>query len=144
MPRCVTSPSLPFSLSPRLFLTHSLIFLSPTSSPWNYVYAFSLTGLLGAIHDFLPIGINIITWEAPFSLDLTNVATDLLYCLDMYNVTCGERVLKTSDCDVNETHYIISPDMNYVFELAISARSNVPNSGNGTSFSRKGTITLVK
>ena len=60
----------------------------------------------------------------------------------MYNITCGVRVMKTSDCHVTETRYIV-PLLDYLFEVAIIARSNVPGARNGTLFSKQGTVEPV-
>ena len=59
--------------------------------------------------------------------------------MDRYNITCGVRVMKTSDCHVTEIRYVI-PLLGYLFEVAITARSssNVPGARNGTIFSKQG------
>ena len=31
-----------------------------------------------------------ISWEPPFSLDLTNTDPNIIYCVEVYNITCGE------------------------------------------------------
>ena len=74
-------------------------------------------------------------WTAPFSLDLTNVEPDIVYCVDVYNITCGGRELLISDCDVTETSYtsdVIVPD-GYIREYIVTPRSNVEGAVNGTS-----------
>ena len=43
-------------------------------------------------------------WDAPFSLDLTNAEPDIVYCVEVYNITC-RRSLLISECDVMETSY---------------------------------------
>ena len=75
-----------------------------------------------------------IVWEAPFSLNLTNVEPDIAYCVDVYNITCGGRELLISDCDVTETSYtsdVIAPD-GYIYEYIVTPRSNVEGASNGT------------
>ena len=74
-------------------------------------------------------------WTAPFSLDLTNVEPDIVYCVEMYNITCGGRELLISDCNVTETSYtsdVIVPD-GYIYEYIVTPRSNVEGAVNGTS-----------
>ena len=76
-----------------------------------------------------------ILWEAPFSLNLTNVEPDIVYCVEVYNITCGGRELLISDCDVTETSYtcdVIAPD-GYIYEYTVTPRSNVEGALNGTS-----------
>ena len=73
-------------------------------------------------------------WEAPFSLNLTNIEPDIAYCVDVYNITCGEREHIISDCNVTETSYTsdaIAPD-GYLYEYIVTPRSNVEGAVNGT------------
>ena len=75
-----------------------------------------------------------ILWEAPFSLNLTNVEPDIVYCVEVYNITCGRRKLLISDCDVTETSYtsdVIAP-VGYIYEYIVSPKSNVEGAINGT------------
>ena len=75
-----------------------------------------------------------LSWTEPFSLDLTNVEPDIVYCVDVYNITCGGRELLISDRDVTETSYtsdVIAPD-GYIYEYIVTSRSNVEGAINGT------------
>ena len=77
---------------------------------------------------------SIISWNPPFSLDLTNVEPDIVYCVGVHNITCGGRELLISDCDVTETSYtsdVIAPD-GYIYEYIVTPRSNVEGALNGT------------
>ena len=76
-----------------------------------------------------------LSWDAPFSLDLTNVDPDIVYCVEVYNITCGRRDLIISDCNVTEPSYTsddIAPD-GYIYEYTVTPRSNVEGASNGTS-----------
>ena len=76
-----------------------------------------------------------ISWEAPFSLNLTNAEPDIEYCVDVYNVTGKEEeVLVNSGC-VTTVHYSFCPDdpsPDHLFTFTVTPRSNVPDSVNGT------------
>ena len=75
-----------------------------------------------------------IVWAAPFSLNLTNVEPDIVYCVEVYNITCGGRELLISDCDVMETSYtsdVLQPG--YIYEYTVTPRTNVEGAQNGTS-----------
>ena len=75
-----------------------------------------------------------LTWIPPFSLDLTNVDPDIVYCVEVYNITCGGRELVISDCNVTENSYTsdaIGPDV-YIYEYTVTPRSNVKAAQNGT------------
>ena len=89
--------------------------------------------LPGALDDVsgLRIETSTIKWEPPFSLDLTNVEIDIVFCVEIYNVTCGARDLVISDCDVTSTNYTITPD-GYLYEFIVIPRSNVEGAMNGT------------
>ena len=76
----------------------------------------------------------LITWEAPFSLNLTTAEPDVQYCVNVYNVTEGEELVE-SRCDITETNYIYTPDNpspDHLFNFTVTPRSNVPGSLNGT------------
>ena len=68
---------------------------------------------------------SILSWSPPFSLDLTNIEPDIVYCVEVYNITCGERDLIISDCDVTEPSYTSSAPDGYIYEYIIIPRSNV-------------------
>ena len=75
-----------------------------------------------------------LTWVSPFSLDLTGVDLDVVYCVEVYNITCGRRDLIISDCNVTEPSYTsddIAPD-GYLYQYIVTPRSNVPGARNGT------------
>ena len=75
-----------------------------------------------------------ITWTPPHSLDLTGVDPDIVYCVEVYNITCGRRDLIISDCNVTEPSYTsddIAPD-GYMYEYIVTPRSNVEGARNGT------------
>ena len=74
-----------------------------------------------------------LSWVAPFSLDLTNVDPDIVYCVEVYNITCG-RSLLISECDVMETSYTNDAlHSGYIYEYTVTPRSNVEGARNGTS-----------
>jgi hypothetical protein len=79
-----------------------------------------------------------ISWEAPFSLDLTGIDPDIVYCVEVYNITCG-RSLLISECDVMETNYTNAALLpGYIYEYTVTPRSNVDLASNGTSLSIAG------
>ena len=84
-------------------------------------------------------------WVAPFSLNLTNVDPDIVYCVEVYNITCGRRDLIISDCNVTEPSYTsddIVPD-GYIYEYTVTPRSNVEGARNGTSLTKMGVLIIV-
>ena len=85
-----------------------------------------------------------ILWIAPFSLNLTNVEPNIVYCVEVYNITCGWRELLISDCDVMETSYT-SDDLQpgYIYEYTVTPRSNVEGAQNGTCKTVTGVSKMV-
>ena len=74
-----------------------------------------------------------LSWVPPFSLDLTNVEPDIVYCVEVYNITCGRRHL-ISECDVMETSYTNDAlHSGYIYEYTVTPRSNVQGATDGES-----------
>ena len=81
----------------------------------------------------------ILSWEAPFSLNLTS-EPDVAYCVDVHNITesdnKGAACLILSDCNVLTTYFVYNstdPNPRDYFQFTIIPRSNVPGARNGTS-----------
>ena len=94
-------------------------------------------GPLQSVSDFQRNGSTII-WEAPFSLNLTNIEPDIVYCVEVYNITC-RRSHVISDCDVMKSRYT-NDDLQsgYIYEYTITPRSNVQGALNGTDLEISG------
>ena len=73
-----------------------------------------MTGLLASVRDLTysdSLTIIIISWSAPFSLDVTGVDPDIWYSVLIYNVTDNPTAIPCTDCmDITETHYTFTPD----------------------------------
>ena len=107
----------------------------------SFVYVLLLLGPLDAVTSLTKVN-STISWEPPFSLDLTNVEPDIVYCVDVYNITCGGRDLVSSDCSVTDTNYTSLSD-DYLYEYIVTPRSNVEGVENGTSQPFKGEFVMV-
>ena len=83
-----------------------------------------------------------ISWGAPFSLDLTNIEPDIVYCVEVYNITCGRSHL-VSECDIMETNFTSDTlQSGYIYEYTVTPRSNVTGAQNGTSLTITGESSL--
>ena len=74
-------------------------------------------------------------WQSPFSLNLTTAEPDIVYCVDIFNIT-DERDHLISSCSVFKTYYnfeVDNPDTKDLFQLIITPRSNVEGARNGTT-----------
>ena len=72
-----------------------------------------------------------LTWDAPFSLDLTTAEPDIQYCVDVHSVPGGQLVEST--CDIIDTNYTFSTSDQDQLVFTVTPRSNVEGSLNGTS-----------
>ena len=83
-----------------------------------------------------------ITWTPPPSIDLTNVEPDIVYCIEVQNITCGERGdVIVSECGITEPIYQ-SRDipLNYIYNITVTPMSNVEGALNGTPAYLKGIV----
>ena len=90
----------------------------------------------------LNVGLNsssTLTWDPPFSLNLTSVHPDVIYCVDIYNITCGIAEHLMSDCNVAEPYYSFYGEDD-IHKFTVTPRSNVPNSRNGAASFKSGII----
>ena len=89
---------------------------------------------------------SIITWMAPFSLNLTGVDPNIIYCVEVYNITCGVDDLVVDDCNVTEPRFVDNRlQQGYIYRITITPRSNGQNGQNGTSNTIQGVrlVTLL-
>ena len=77
------------------------------------------------------LNVSTLTWNPPFTLDLTSIHPDIIYCVDIYNITCGNFEHLVSDCSVAEPHYT-SYSEDEIREFSVTPKSNADNSRNGT------------
>ena len=101
------------------------------------------TGPLDKVTD-ITRSTSTITWEAPFSLNLTNVDPSIVYCVEVVNITCGAEDLVVGDCDVIEPRYVVNRlQQGHVYRIAITPRSIGENPQNGTSNTLQGTPSYI-
>ena len=82
---------------------------------------------------------QILFWEQPFSLNLTNADPDVVYIIDIYrlNTTCFDHQhLKHSEIVFQPYFEFIQPPFPY--EVIVTPRSNVEGARNGTSLTYSG------
>ena len=95
----------------------------------------TLAGLLAAVGspsvDLLGTDI-ILTWTAPFTLDISNVDPDITYCVDVVNSTSLSTVL--SECGITVTEFSFSIPLGRVCDNYTFTVTPVNRAGNGTAF----------
>ena len=88
--------------------------------------------------------LSTLTWIPPPSLDLTGIDPDIVYCVVVYNITCGRRDHIISDCNVTEPNYTSAYIVDgYVYEYTVIPRSNMEGASNGTSVTVAGISKLI-
>ena len=76
-----------------------------------------------------------ISWEPPFSLNLTTAEPDIQYCVNVYNATRND-ILVVSECNITKSSFVFIPsnqDPNIHYVFTVTPRSNVQGSSNGTT-----------
>ena len=99
----------------------------------------TITGKLEAVDNLtskpMPSSIQL-SWQPPFSLNLTTAEPDVVYCVDIiqYKSTDIEGHV-VSNCSVYYPRYnfmMENPDPRDLFQFQITPRSNVEGASNGT------------
>ena len=84
-----------------------------------------------------------ITWEPPFSLNLTGVEPDIIYSIEIVAIVSGcnstEDLLFWSDSNVTNNYYDGENfDPSYIYNITITPRSNVDDAIQGHTSVLKG------
>ena len=102
-----------------------------------------MVGVLGAVCNLTsvstPSAIQL-SWLPPFSLNLTTAEPDIVFCVDIFNITDHTNAdidHLVSDCSVIEAHYKFNIDNSNIdaedlFKFVVTPRSNVEGARNGT------------
>ena len=91
------------------------------------------------------VSVIALTWKPPFSLCLTTAHPDVVYCVDIFNVTTGvlTRDHLVTNCSVFEPCYnftVEQPNARDLFQFIVTPRSNVEGAKNGTTNEINGTF----
>ncbi len=76
-----------------------------------------------------------LSWQPPFSLNLTTAEPDIVYCVNVFNIT-DERDYLISNCSVFETYYnfvVENPDPKDTFQFIVTPRSNIEGARSGNT-----------
>ena len=71
----------------------------------------SLEAVVNLMAKFISSAIQL-SWQRPFSLNLTTAEPDIVYCVDVFNITHGEteRDHLISNCSLFEPYYTFAVD----------------------------------
>ena len=80
-----------------------------------------------------------LSWQPPFSLNLTTAEPDIVYCVNVFNIT-DERMEKDhliiSNCSVFVAYYnfvVENPNPQDLFQLIVTPRSNIEGARSGNA-----------
>ena len=80
-----------------------------------------------------------IYWDILPSLDINDTNPDIVYSVELYEITCGQNILVSHDIVFgNNTRKNIEPLQAY--KVVITARNNVERARNGTSVVMRGIL----
>ena len=68
-------------------------------------FFFCLGPLNPIVNPVIAVANRSLSWDPPFTLDLPDISLDIVYCVDVYNISCQYRELLNSDCQVQESVY---------------------------------------
>ena len=73
------------------------VFFVQIQGKYQYLVIIKLLILIGLLNEVKDVNVSIncssitLTWQPPFSLDITNTDPDMIFCVEVYNVSEGER-----------------------------------------------------
>ena len=77
---------------------------------------------------------NILTylWDPLPSLNLTDIDPDIVYTVELYQITCGQSILISHET-VAEYSISYTVDLMQIYKAVLSPKNNVVNARNGTN-----------
>ena len=128
----------------------SLIVITLSLTVHLCIYTGHLQPVLN-LHFDMDLSVNTaisISWDPPFSLNLTTAEPDIQYCVDVYNATeegnnleciiTAESIRLLSQCLIQRTYYFhpqTDPYLQHLYCFVVTSRNNIPNANNGTQSS---------
>ena len=103
-----------------------------------------VAGPLGAVTTLVRTP-SIITWEPPFSLNLTDIEPDIIYCIEVFLTDCGIEYFILRDCSVTTNYYDTERFVpGYTYKVTVTPRSNVVNALPGIPLEFEGKTSVEK
>ena len=118
-------------------LANKHLYKHKRNAPNNEKIQYIHLGPLSAVTQFRRLTPNqvVYRWTPPPTLDLTDVSQDIVYSIEIYNITCGANDLLSSQYRLNISLYenaLLDPQ--HVYKVVVVPRSNVQGAMNGTTF----------
>ena len=75
----------------------------------------------------------LLSWQPPFTLNLSNIEPNIVYCIDVFTISCG-TIHAFSKCDITQLYFQYNgSDPRNKYQFIITPRSNVAGAINGTA-----------
>lgn len=99
--------------------------------------------MLGPVHnltrDSTELDVAIYTWESPFTLNVSNADPDIIYCVQIFPISCfgfmhDEAMSLINDCSITDTNYTLPTHLNQgnLYQIEVLPRTNLDVTMNGT------------
>ena len=83
-------------------------------------------------------------WEAPFSLNITDIEPDIAYCVLIYTVTCPDQETVVHVCNVTIPRYTIQARRDELYKIEVRPRIYSDGASNGTEVEYEGLQWLLR
>ena len=80
-----------------------------------------------------------ILWNPLPTLDINDTDPDIVYTVELYQITCGQNILINRTVVAGTSITEENLDLMQIFKAVIAARNNVPGARNGPSVEIEGT-----
>ena len=80
-----------------------------------------------------------ILWNPLPTLDINDTDPDIVYTVELYQITCGQNILINRTVVAGTSVTEENLDLMQIFKAVIAARNNVPGARNGPSVEIEGT-----
>ena len=84
-----------------------------------------------------------ILWDPLLSLNLTDIDPDIVYTVELFEITCGLNVFISHKVVSRNNATEQNLDLMQIYKAVISARNNVIEADNGPSVVMEGTVAVV-
>ena len=84
----------------------------------------------------------ITTWNPLFSLDITDTDPDIVYSVEVFQITCGQNLFMNRTIVMDSNATLEGLDMMDIYRAVIAAANNVPEAMDGPSVEMIGIMML--
>ena len=87
-----------------------------------------------------PSSVLTIKWNSLPSLDINDTDPDIVYSVELYQITCGQDIFMNNNNNMPQNSTSNSIDPTQIYGVTITARNNMEGARNGPSVEMKGIL----